>query len=115
METNNTDIIHSCHLETTGKPLRDCNFEYSANRANPSRFIEKFDDAPKIPEIYLGITLKGKSFLMERRIAENEHELIQASISDLKHRRSMRPIEWFFIAISIIVSVIGLAISLIKA
>ena len=43
---------------------------------NPRRFIDKVGDAPKVPELYLYCTLKGKTFLIE-----NEKLKIDLSIS----------------------------------
>lgn len=108
METNDSNIIRGCDLETMQKRVIECGLIPSKERSDPQRFIDSVGDAPKIPEIYLGITLKGKTFLMERRMAEVEHELFKKSIEDLDHKKGIRPIEkWIFYG-GFIIAVIGL-------
>lgn len=113
METTNEDgIINSCHLATVGAKLNECELKWNKDRSNSKRFIQKVGDIEKIPDMFLGITLKGKSFLTDRIIAESNHKLISESINDLKHRALIRPIEKIAIYVAVATSIISIVISI---
>jgi hypothetical protein len=88
--------------ETRGANVIDTITTSGAHKTwkNPKRFMEELEDAPKIKELFLFCTLKGKQFLIE-------HEKLQIDLTLSKWQK-----KWFWpVAIS---GVIGLAIAIIS-
>lgn len=91
METHESKVIGSHHLFTSKKQYTETPENYDSKEfSNPQRFISKVGNAPKIINIYLGITLKGKMFLTDRRNSEANQELISHSIDKFNEDR-----KWF--------------------
>lgn len=83
--------------------------------SNPQRFVEPVGNAPQIPDIHLGITLKGKAFLTERRNSEENQKLINHTIEELTYKSGMRPIERTVLYLTTAISIIGIIISIFGA
>ncbi len=113
METHESKVIGSHHIFTSKNQFTKASMQIPENYdpkefSNPQRFMGQVGNAPQITNIYLGITLKGKSFLTDRRNSEANQELISQSIKELKTRDTWwwRNKDWALVVIGSLLAIL---------